>query len=349
MVDTLETFTSEALFGLDIAFVIDSTGSMISYISGAKNSIIEIMNESQSRFKTYKAEESMLRFGIVAYRDHPPQESTFVTSVQDFSNFSSASAFLEKLSATGGGDPPEAVLDGLNDAVTKLSWNDNTEKLLFLLLDNPGHGVRFGTNYDCPCNLHEREILTEMKRKQISFHIIKPKVDNEKLDKMIECFKQYICLDITELEKVRKLSNPHSKFTIDKALDSSDIEMRIFNRIKFRHNHNFSEKKKYNSRNESPGPEKMIIDKEKDFRRKSRSRSRSRSLRRKLTETSPIKIDPLKTFNLDDKYYKPKENENKMLVDDREAREFLENGISDIITKTVILKLDQQLKSLNSK
>jgi hypothetical protein len=349
MVDTFETFTSEAIFGLDIAFVIDSTGSMMSYISGAKNSIIEIMNESQSRFKMYKAEESMLRFGIVAYRDHPPQDTSFVTLIQDFSNFTTASLFLDKLSASGGGDPPEAVLDGLNDAVNKLTWNDNTEKILFLLLDNPGHGVRFGTNYDCPCNLHERDILTEMRNKQVAFHIIRPKSDNEKLDKMIECFKEYINIEITELEKGRKLSHPSSKFTIDKALDSTDIEMRIFNRIKFRNNYNTLEKKKYNSRNESPGPEKMIIDKEKDTRRRSRSRSRSRSLRRKLTETSPKNKDGFSTFDLNGKYYKPTENSSKMIVDEREAREYLENGISDIITKTVILKLDQQLKSLNNK
>lgn len=348
MVNTLETFTSEALFGLDIAFVIDSTGSMISYISGAKNSIFEIMNESQSRFKTYNAEESMLRFGIVAYRDHPPQEHTFVTSINDFSNYSTASTFLEKLSATGGGDPPEAVLDGLNDAVSKLSWNDSTEKLLFLLLDNPGHGIRFGTNYDCPCNLHEREILSEMKKKQISFHIIKPKVDNEKLDKMIECFRQYIYLDVTELERLNKISTPRSKFTIDKSLDSTDIEMRIFNRIKLKNNCNLSEKKKYTSRNESPGNEKkMVIEKERNsVRKNSRSRSRSRSLRRKLTESSAAKTDSFIKFNLEDKCYHPRENEHKIIVNERDA---LEKGISDIITKTVILKLDQQLNSLNTK
>lgn len=354
MVDTLETFTSEALFGLDIAFVIDATGSMISYISGAKNSIIEIMNESKSRFKKYKAEESMLRFGIVAYRDHPPQENSFVTLIRDFSNFSTASCFLDKLSATGGGDPPEAVLDGLHDAVTKLSWNDNTEKLIFLLLDNPGHGIRFGTNYDCPCNLHEKEILSEMARKQISFHIIKPKIDNDKLDKMIDCFKQHIDLEITELEKISKLKYRRTKYIRDKSFDS--IETENNDRVKYKTSFKIEgTNKKYifNTEVEDKTRREIVIS---NIKQTNRNRSRSISNNKdNHTESStiPIKQDlsilsTLSTLSSKDELYKPIENNNYIISNDKESREFLENGISEIITKTVLLKLDQQLKSLSN-
>jgi hypothetical protein len=55
----------------------------------------------------------VLRFGIVAYRDHPPQDLSFVTMVNDLDNKEAAIEFLNDLVAEGGGDYPEAVLDGL--------------------------------------------------------------------------------------------------------------------------------------------------------------------------------------------------------------------------------------------
>lgn len=344
MVDIFDTLTNESMFGLDIAFVIDSTGSMISYINGAKHSIKEIMNQSQIRFKKYKADESMLRFGIVAYRDHPPQESSWVTKLQDFTDFSTAHNFLENLSASGGGDPPEAVLDGLDEAVNKLTWNENTEKILFLLLDNPGHGIRWGTSYDCPCKLHEKDILIKMKKMQINFHILRPNEENKNLDKMIDCFKEYVELETMALEKYKKIYvNIVDK---ERAMDS-DTEMRIFSRVKYRNLHkNSSETKKYNSRNNSKDSRELKENgANKHASNKLRERSRSRSIeKRKMMEVeiAPDKEKEKKEKTLESAHSKLKEYMN---IDDENT---LEKGIRDIIANTVILKLDQQLKSFSN-
>jgi hypothetical protein len=45
-----------------------------------------------------------LRFAIVSYRDHPPQESTYVTKHLDFTDQYEAIEYLKTLAAWGGGD-----------------------------------------------------------------------------------------------------------------------------------------------------------------------------------------------------------------------------------------------------
>lgn len=64
--------------------------------------------------------------------------------MSNFSDSKKTIDFLEKLQANGGGDPPEAVLDGI-DAVCKLSWsqNKNTLKYVFHIFDAPPHGRKF--------------------------------------------------------------------------------------------------------------------------------------------------------------------------------------------------------------
>ena len=54
----------------------DCTGSMGPYISMAKQSIQSIINKI-----TEKAGCNDLLFGLVAYRDHPPQENTYITKI----------------------------------------------------------------------------------------------------------------------------------------------------------------------------------------------------------------------------------------------------------------------------
>nr|XP_006820320.1 PREDICTED: uncharacterized protein LOC100379025 [Saccoglossus kowalevskii] len=63
---------------LDLAFVMDCTGSMSSWITEAKQSIQSIVDEIVAK------EMSDIRLALVEYRDHPPQDRSFVTRVLDF-------------------------------------------------------------------------------------------------------------------------------------------------------------------------------------------------------------------------------------------------------------------------
>jgi len=110
--------------GLDIAFIIDATGSMGAYIEEAKNSIRDIINSTLNDLKEAFPENynDKLKFSIVAYRDHPPQDNSFVTDKLDFTTSDNAINYLSKLEASGGGDFPEAVMDGMYEGIFGITW-----------------------------------------------------------------------------------------------------------------------------------------------------------------------------------------------------------------------------------
>ncbi|KAJ3218515.1 hypothetical protein HK099_005024, partial [Clydaea vesicula] len=122
---------------LDLVFIIDCTGSMQSYINKAKQSIRDVVAKI---IQTQKKSLS-LQLGLVAYRDHPPQDMSFVTknfnftdSVEIFENY------LKTLSANGGGDGPEAVTPALYDSLN-LDWRTNATKIVIIIADAPPHGL----------------------------------------------------------------------------------------------------------------------------------------------------------------------------------------------------------------
>lgn len=126
---------------LDIAFIVDTTGSMKDDIKAVKDSLFEIVDHITTR-----TEGLEIRFGIVSYRDHPPQDRTYVTMVFDFTEkIKRVHKLISELKPSEGGDTPEAVADGLFDARTKLSWGRDAYKVLLLVGDAPPHGKLYNT------------------------------------------------------------------------------------------------------------------------------------------------------------------------------------------------------------
>jgi len=154
---------------LDMVFVMDATGSMGSYIASAQSTIRSIVEAIVS------AEKADVRFGLISYRDHPPQDSTYVTQVHDFtSSVSTMRSNLDKLSANGGGDGPEAVVDGLHDAL-KLDYRQNATKVCILIADAPPHGLgQSGDGFPngCPCGLDPIKVCRQMAEAGIALHCI---------------------------------------------------------------------------------------------------------------------------------------------------------------------------------
>jgi len=112
---------------------------MSPYIQGDKQSIYTIINDAKNSLEKLKSKEDSLKFALVAYRDHVPQDNTFITKICDFTSSDVAVKFLEELEAQGGGDQAEAVMDGLNDGIFNVKWKEKSEKLMFLVLDSPPH------------------------------------------------------------------------------------------------------------------------------------------------------------------------------------------------------------------
>lgn len=82
-----------------------------------------------------------MRVGLVAYRDHPPQDHTWVYKTFPFTSDSSqVHDHLLTLYATGGGDGPEAVTAGLQQALM-MDWREPASKMVILIADAPPHGI----------------------------------------------------------------------------------------------------------------------------------------------------------------------------------------------------------------
>jgi hypothetical protein len=194
-----EDFIDRANYnGMDIVFVLDTTASMSPYIEGAKESIRVIIADARESLKEMEQSEDTLKFALVVYRDHPPEDTTYVTQICDFTDAASILEYLSKVTAQGGGDGSEAVLDGLNDAIYKTSWRSDSEKYLFMVLDWPPHGQRFNSSSDnfpngCPCGYHEKDLLPKMREMKIDFTIIKVA---DQINTMIDLFSQFINIEV---------------------------------------------------------------------------------------------------------------------------------------------------------
>jgi hypothetical protein len=140
---------SNALNQLDLVFVVDTTGSMGAFISTAQRQMIAMARELVAA----AAGEVDLCIGVVEYRDHPPQDR-MLTRVHALADLASAERVINALRPDGGGDGPEAVLDGVLAACRESAWRPHARRLAVLVGDAPPHGT--GARGDafpngCPC------------------------------------------------------------------------------------------------------------------------------------------------------------------------------------------------------
>jgi len=119
---------------VEVAFVLDTTGSMGGLLEGAKQKIWSI---ATSVVDTNP--DADIRIGLVAYRDIGDEYVTktfdLTTDIQDIY------ANLLELKARGGGDWPESVNEALDVAVNKLQWTKggDAKRIVFLVGDAPPH------------------------------------------------------------------------------------------------------------------------------------------------------------------------------------------------------------------
>jgi len=119
--------------GLDVAIVIDSTGSMQAAIDIARDAISDVVS-------LLSGVAPKLRLGVVHYKDvtdfsDGAQLLVPMTKKQDVVRES-----LAKLVANGGGDLPENVDKGLEVALGKeMDWNKEANRLILVIGDAPPH------------------------------------------------------------------------------------------------------------------------------------------------------------------------------------------------------------------
>ncbi|KAL3878655.1 hypothetical protein ACJMK2_030986 [Sinanodonta woodiana] len=144
---------------LDLAFAMDCTGSMGSYIETARQNIRTIVEEIVA------SEKSDIKLALVEYRDHPPQDSSFVTRVHDFTP--SPKTMKSWLDAC-------TVADALHD-LTKLSWRPEATKICVFISDAPPHGLGCGSDgfpNGCPLGLDPMEITRQLAEMGITIYLV---------------------------------------------------------------------------------------------------------------------------------------------------------------------------------
>ncbi|MCP3462377.1 VWA domain-containing protein [Bradyrhizobium sp. CCGUVB23] len=119
---------------VEVAFVLDTTGSMSRLIEGAKRKIWSIATAIVD-----SNPDANIRMGLVAYRDIGDEYVT--TKIELTRDIQDLYANLLEFKARGGGDWPESVNEALDVAINKLQWTPGAEsrRIVFLVGDAPPH------------------------------------------------------------------------------------------------------------------------------------------------------------------------------------------------------------------
>jgi hypothetical protein len=129
--------------GLDVALVVDATGSMQNVIDEMKRRLDLFDSTIQHLVPT-------ARIGAVAYRDRdddkvataPRRSEDFVVKWSDLTfNGKKVKSFLDGIVAEGGGDWEEAVKDGVDCAMHQLKWRPDAKKVIIIVGSSPPHAA----------------------------------------------------------------------------------------------------------------------------------------------------------------------------------------------------------------
>lgn len=119
--------------GLDLAIVIDATGSMggpIAACTSAMDDLIALLGDLAPKF----------RAGVVVYRDFEDMKNGAKIEVELSPFGKDAKEKLSRVAAGGGGDVPERVEKGFELAVSReMRWRPMANKLVVIIGDAPPH------------------------------------------------------------------------------------------------------------------------------------------------------------------------------------------------------------------
>ena len=127
---------------MDIVYVVDMTASMQPYIDATlgviKNMTLELTRKPDLA--------DSVQFGLWGYRDtnrFVPKNPKFDFLSKNFTptlqNITEFETTLASVKTRGGGDIPEDMFSGIDDAMRKTAWTDNALRILVLLGDAPSH------------------------------------------------------------------------------------------------------------------------------------------------------------------------------------------------------------------
>ena len=188
---------------IDIMFIMDLTGSMGCFLSETKRNIKKITEEISEHNPGSK-----IRLGFVGYRDFDTKEEKreyeIINFTEDIDNFITS---IKNFECYGGGDQPEDIAGGLNQAL-KMDWK-STARYVVLVCDAPCHGAKYHDIYidtfkeGDPAGYQIEDLMQKFKDMNITFYCVEI---NNTTKKMFDIMKN--------------VYNDDSKFSIEKNGDS---------------------------------------------------------------------------------------------------------------------------------
>jgi len=157
-----ETGSGATTSRADIAFLIDSTGSMKSEIQGVQDSV--------RAFAEYiKGKGVDVRLGGIEFRD------VVGTSLDLTSDYGSFESWVSSLVAYGGGDDPENDVDTVMQAINTLSWRAGAQHIIVVITDATTH-QSVDTYFDPgePSHYTLQQVIDALKSKAFVLDSISP-------------------------------------------------------------------------------------------------------------------------------------------------------------------------------
>lgn len=128
--DKVSTFTGQVEGNsVDLVFLVDTTGSMSSSIETVRDRLGDIVATLEGKD---------VRVAIAFYRDQNVDDPWYFRNASGLTraDASEITSFLASAQASGGGDFPESLYDGVFKTVTELDWAAET-RLLVAITDAP--------------------------------------------------------------------------------------------------------------------------------------------------------------------------------------------------------------------
>lgn len=196
--DPLVRFDEEINFkkdvkGVDICFLLDSSGIMKPYMRGSKVIIRGIVRDAIRCITQFKVlNDDMLRIALVCYRDN--EDKSQDTFTFDFTNeHYKFKEILKSVNAKGDSKECEAILDGLNQVVNNLTWRNNSEKILFHFMNAPTSNSLIESKNN---GVDLESIMIQMREMEIDYTVVQL---NESTNKIIEKLSEYVEIDVLKI------------------------------------------------------------------------------------------------------------------------------------------------------
>ena len=151
-----ENIAPSGIENVNVTFLIDTTGSMDSYINGVKDKAIEFSNILSERGTKFKL--GLIGFGDLNEKERPSVYN-FTDDVEKFKRQ------VKNIPRTYGGDIPESSLDALETGVQLLQnsvLEPNSQSIFILITDAPPHvPTNSGKSVEAICKmLQEAKVTT---------------------------------------------------------------------------------------------------------------------------------------------------------------------------------------------